>query len=190
MKRKIFIGLVALIACFFVYKLGMRLYHNYTFSKIRENVEKRGDRVDNIILDSGGKDLKTNDLIYVCELRKALWNTNVDIETIQILAEHNNQKYKQFSKKMYTAVNNDKYVIEHSFNNKVDYKKSDVIGTLCTLVFPETQTNRSLYGKLLSQKYQVESGTIGDVDSSKITPEDLNEYDKAKIIEEKLRLRF
>ena len=190
MKKKLLIGLIILVGCFFIYKVAYKVYKQYTFNKITENVEKVSNWVIFNILNDGEDELKTNDLIYVCELRKALWNTGVNVDTIQILAERNNQNYKRFSEKMHKVIHNSEYVIKHSYGNKVDYKKSDVIGVLCTLVFEDTQISRSLYNKLLSIKYQNDTGSIGDVEGSRITAEDFEEYRKAKIIEDKLRLQF
>lgn len=189
MKKKIIISIVVLIGFFAIYKIGVKLYKAYLINKIGENVEIRSDIIDYTILTDGEKDLKTNDLIYVCELRQSLWDTSVDTDTIQILAEQNNSKYKKFSEQVKKKIDASSEIKNLNLSS-LNFKKSDVIGPLCTLVFPDTRIKRSLYYKLLSQKYKIDTGTIGVIDSSKITKEDLIEYRKALLIEEKLRLQF
>ena len=89
--------LVIGVICFITYKIGTNFYKKYQFQKWEEEYQANSYKIDEIISSNAEKNLKLNDLIVVCELRKALWNSKTSINVIQMSAELVDDKYKKFS---------------------------------------------------------------------------------------------
>ncbi|MDV7458228.1 hypothetical protein R4643_12135 [Acinetobacter baumannii] len=191
MINKILIGILVLALSAILYIVGNYLYMQYDRNEHSKEYESNSYKIDKLIKNKATKDLKTNDLVFVCELRKSLWHTTVPLETIQLAAEDNSPKYKKFVREVTQDIFRDAQLkaFVKGEQSEVDLA---IIGHLCTLLNSETGSSRSLYNKLLSQKYNIdlESGSLSYVDISKVTQEDLDEYLKAKKVEENIRLKF
>lgn len=191
MINKILIGILVLALSAILYIVGNYFYMQYQRNEYAKEYESNSYKIDKLIKNKATKDLKTNDLVFVCELRKSLWHTTVPLETIQLAAEDNSPKYKKFVREVTQDIFRDAQLkaFVKGEQSEVDLA---IIGHLCTLLNSETGSSRSLYNKLLSQKYNIdlESGSLSYVDISKVTQEDLDEYLKAKKAEENIRLKF
>lgn len=96
MINKILIGILVLALSAILYIVGNYLYMQYDRNEHSKEYESNSYKIDKLIKNKATKDLKTNDLVFVCELRKSLWHTTVPLETIQLAAEDNSPKYKKF----------------------------------------------------------------------------------------------
>lgn len=191
MINKILIGILVLALSSILYIVGNYLYMQYQRNEHSKEYESNSYKIDKLIKNKATKDLKTNDLVFVCELRKSLWHTTVPLETIQLAAEENSPKYKKFVMEVTQDIFRDTQ-LKAFVKEKQSEVDLEVVGSLCTLLNSKTGSSRSLYNKLLSQKYNIdlESGSLSYVDISKVTQEDLDEYLKAKKSEENIRLKF
>ncbi|WP_075382520.1 hypothetical protein [Acinetobacter pittii] len=191
MINKILIGILVLALSAILYIVGNYFYMQYQRNEYAKEYESNSYKIDKLIKNKATKDLKTNDLVFVCELRKSLWHTTVPFETIHLAAEDNSPKYKKFVMEVTQDIFRDAQ-LKAFVKGKQSEVDSEVVGSLCTLLNSETGSSRSLYNKLLSQKYNIdlESGSLSYVDISKVTQEDLDEYLKAKKAEENIRLKF
>ena len=193
MKKKMLWGstiLVIGVICFITYKFGTNFYKKYQFQKWEEEYQANSYKIDEIISSNAEKNLKLNDLIVVCELRKALWNSKTSINVIQMSAELVDDKYKKFSevvKADLVANTNKDY-----FENSEDINTA-LIGKLCTQHYPDSPNiKNNVYSDLLSQKYKLngDQDSIGYVDMSLITNEDLKKYERALQVEKNIRLKY
>lgn len=191
MINKILIGILVLALSSILYIVGNYLYMQYQRNEHSKEYESNSYKIDKLIKNKATKDLKTNDLVFVCELRKSLWHTTVPLETIQLAAEENSPKYKKFVMEVTRDIFRDAQ-LKAFVKEKQSEVDLEIVGSLCTLLNSKTGSSRSLYNKLLSQKYNIdlESGSLSYVDISKVTQEDLDEYLKAKKSEENIRLKF
>lgn len=191
MINKILIGILVLALSSILYIVGNYLYMQYQRNEHSKEYESNSYKIDKLIKNKATKDLKTNDLVFVCELRKSLWHTTVPLETIQLAAEENSPKYKKFVMEVTQDIFRDAQ-LKAFVKEKQSEVDLEVVGSLCTLLNSKTGSSRSLYNKLLSQKYNIdlESGSLSYVDISNVTQEDLDEYLKAKKSEENIRLKF
>jgi len=191
MINKILIGILVLALSAILYIVGNYFYMQYQRNEYAKEYESNSYKIDKLIKNKATKDLKTNDLVFVCELRKSLWHTTVPFEIIQLAAEDNSPKYKKFVREVTQDIFRDAQ-LKAFVKGKQSEVDLEVVGSLCTLLNSETGSSRSLYNKLLSQKYNIdlESGSLSYVDISKVTQEDLDEYLKAKKAEENIRLKF
>ncbi|MFJ1521817.1 hypothetical protein ACG59Z_18350 [Acinetobacter sp. ABJ_C1_1] len=191
MINKILIGILVLALSSILYIVGNYLYMQYQRNEHSKEYESNSYKIDKLIKNKATKDLKTNDLVFVCELRKSLWHTTVPLEAIQLAAEENSPKYKKFVMEVTQDIFRDAQ-LKAFVKEKQSEVDLEVVGSLCTLLNSKTGSSRSLYNKLLSQKYNIdlESGSLSYVDISKVTQEDLDEYLKAKKSEENIRLKF
>lgn len=191
MINKILIGILVLALSAILYIVGNYFYMQYQRNEYAKEYESNSYKIDKLIKNKATKNLKTNDLVFICELRKSLWHTTVPFETIQLAAEDNSPKYKKFVREVTQDIFRDAQ-LKAFVKGKQSEVDSEVVGSLCTLLNSETGSSRSLYNKLLSQKYNIdlESGSLSYVDISKVTQEDLDEYLKAKKAEENIRLKF
>ncbi|MEN8273601.1 hypothetical protein I8T81_09100 [Acinetobacter seifertii] len=191
MINKILIGILVLALSSILYIVGNYLYMQYQRNEHSKEYESNSYKIDKLIKNKATKDLKTNDLVFICELRKSLWHTTVPLETIQLAAEENSPKYKKFVMEVTQDIFRDAQ-LKAFVKEKQSEVDLEIIGSLCTLLNSKTGSSRSLYNKLLSQKYNIdlESGSLSYVDISKVTQEDLDEYLKAKKSEENIRLKF
>ncbi|UGQ27959.1 hypothetical protein [Acinetobacter calcoaceticus] len=191
MINKILIGILVLALSSILYIVGNYLYMQYQRNEHSKEYESNSYKIDKLIKNKATKDLKTNDLVFVCELRKSLWHTTVPLETIQLAAEENSPKYKKFVMEVTQDIFRDTQ-LKAFVKEKQSEVDLEVVGSLCTLLNSKTGSSRSFYNKLLSQKYNIdlESGSLSYVDISKVTQEDLDEYLKAKKSEENIRLKF
>lgn len=191
MVNKILIGILVLALSSILYIVGNYLYMQYQRNEHSKEYESNSYKIDKLIKNKATKDLKTNDLVFVCELRKSLWHTTVPLETIQLAAEENSPKYKKFVMEVTQDIFRDAQ-LKAFVKEKQSEVDLEVVGSLCTLLNSKTGSSRSLYNKLLSQKYNIdlESGSLSYVDISNVTQEDLDEYLKAKKSEENIRLKF
>ena len=182
--------LVIGVICFITYKIGTNFYKKYQFQKWEEEYQANSYKIDEIISRNAEKSLKLNDLIVVCELRKALWNSKTSINVIQMSAELVDDKYKKFSevvKADLVANTNKDY-----FENSEDINTA-LIGKLCTQHYPDSPNiKNNVYSDLLSQKYKLngDQDSIGYVDMSLITNEDLKKYERALQVEKNIRLKY
>lgn len=191
MINKILIGILVLALSTILYIVGNYFYIQYQRNEYSKEYESNSYKIDKLIKNKATKDLKNKDLVFVCELRKSLWHTTVPLETIQLAAEDNNPKYKKFVRELTQDIFRDAQ-LKAFVKGKQSEVDLEIVGSLCTLLNSETGSSRSLYNKLLSQKYNIdlESGSLSYVDISKVTQEDLDEYLKAKKAEENIRLKF
>lgn len=191
MINKILIGILVLALSSILYIVGNYLYMQYQRNEHSKEYESNSYKIDKLIKNKATKDLKTNDLVFVCELRKSLWHATVPLETIQLAAEENSPKYKKFVMEVTQDIFRDAQ-LKAFVKEKQSEVDLEIVGSLCTLLNSKTGSSRSLYNKLLSQKYNIdlESGSLSYVDISKVTQEDLDEYLKAKKSEENIRLKF
>lgn len=167
---------------------GKRYYDNYQIEKFEKSYELKSYKLDKLIKDQVKNNIKANDLIFVCELRKGLWNTNVSVDEIVKESELNSSKFKNYLSNIKSAINNDKEIkefVEDDINGAI-------IGSLCTKINPDNDFDRSIYGDLLNKKYNLSGSyrTIGDVDINNLTEDDLKQYQNAKIIEDRFRKNF
>ena len=105
-------------------------------------------------------------------------------------AELVDDKYKKFSevvKADLVANTNKDY-----FENSEDINTA-LIGKLCTQHYPDSPNiKNNVYSDLLSQKYKLngDQDSIGYVDMSLITNEDLKKYERALQVEKNIRLKY
>lgn len=195
MKKKMLWGstiLVIGVICFITYKIGINFYKKYQFQKLYEEYEANIYKIDEIISRNAEKSLKLNNLIVVCELRKALQNSKTSINVIQMSAELVDDKYKKFSEvvKADLVANTDKDYLK----NSEDINRA-LIRKLCTqTVGIEIIRQDNVYSDLLLQKYELDvnryQNSIGYVNKSLITNEDLKKYERALQIEKNIRLNY
>ncbi|MHA3098418.1 hypothetical protein [Acinetobacter brisouii] len=188
MKKTIII-LSILVSLFVFYKIGDSYYSKYKRDQIVKEYERNDIKLRYLIFDNAAKKLKTNDLIFPCELRRGLWGTDVDVRVIQKKSEENNPKYKSFTDQLKKDISLDKD-LEKFVSDEVFGVDTDIMGDLCTLIDPQSQTKISYYDKLLEKKYQILNGSLESVDISRITPDDLQEYKKAKVVENQFRMKY
>lgn len=187
MKKILIVVAVILISGLLVY-LGNQYYKTYQTNKYIKEYELNSFRFDQLVDKESKKYIKTNDLIFLCELRKGLWNTDVSVDSIAKEAEGNSARYKNFVKKISLEIGKDKEMKEFIGNDI----NTQLIGTLCTRIDPDSQNDRSIYGDLLNKKYSLTGSfvTIGSLEMNEINEEDLTEYQKAKAAEERFRKKF
>lgn len=188
--KKLVIAALAVFFCFGAFMLGKNVYLNYKSKKYRENYDLQSYRFNKMISDISTKNnIKLNDLIFVCELRKGLWNTGTNINVIQNSSLANSQNYKNLVVAIKEGIEKDPELLGYT-GKKTEDMNTHIIGNFCTLVDPETQSSRSMYSDLLRKKYQITQNSIGYVDMSAITKEDMYEYEKAKSVENKIRMMY
>lgn len=186
--KKIIVIVSLIIFSLIIFFLGKRYYDNYQIEKFEKSYELKSYKLDKLIKDQAKNNIKTNDLIFVCELRKGLWDTDVSVDEIVKESELNSSKFRNYLSNIKSAINNDKEIkefVEDDFNGAI-------IGSLCTRINPDNGFDRSIYGDLLNKKYNLSGSykSLGDIDINLVTEDDLKEYQNAKIIEDRFRKNF
>lgn len=187
--KKLLIALLVCVAGVLIYKAGKSLYMDYQIKKFEEEYSINSMKLEMLISSQAEKHIKLNDLIFACELRKGLWETNVSVDNIQKISIDHNPRYKAFMQSLKKEILNDRGLNDFVNGDVLGFNDS-VVGHICTLKNPETQSNKSLYNNLLSKKYKTNEDSIEGIDTNKISQEDLNEYLAAKEVEKKIRMNF
>lgn len=187
--KKILLGVLVLVIAFVLYKVGSRLYFNYQMDQFEEQSNLDDFKMNQFVLDKANQKIKTTDLVYLCELRKELWDTSVPVDDIQKVAELNNQNYKNFTADIKRDIQKYSELSEIITNSSSGFN-SEIVAHLCTLKYPDSGNSRSVYNMLLSKKYKLNEDSIGSLDQDLITQEDLNEYLKAMQKAKEFRLKY
>ena len=142
------------------------------------------EKMDNIINSKAQKILKTNDLIFACELRRSM-SGDVSDDVVQEEAINNNEVYRKFSLdiKNTTPDNRDT-------PNAIRLNNTTLLDSLCS--YHVGNHNLSVYSGYLLKKYDTEQlySSVEQVGLERLTVDDRLQWAKAKQEEKKLRLSF
>lgn len=191
MKKKVLkitgiVGLIGGICC-----LVIVIYFKYQMKAIQRENTVNNLKFEKIILNSAEKKLKTNDLIFLCELKRSLGSVNVDFQDIYEQGIHNNTNLDNFMTVIKEDIAKDKELQKFSGDNDLS-RNAKIVSYLCTIHDYETQISKSVYTKFLAKKYGLDTdfNSIAFVDVNELTEEDYAEFKKAKLVEKMFRSKF
>lgn len=187
--KKILLGVLILAIAFVLYKVGSRLYFNYQMDQFEEQSRIDDFKINQLVSTKASEKIKTTDLVYLCELRKELWDTDVSVDDIQKSAELNNKNYKNFITDIKTEIKKDNELSRIIKDSTFGFN-TEIVGQLCTLKDPDSGYSRSIYNKLLYKKYKLNEDSISYLNENSITQQDLNEYLKAMQKAKEFRLKY
>lgn len=180
-----------LIFCSILFLLGKVIYFKFQINSINKENASNSLKFERLIFNKAEKSLKTNDLIFVCELTKSLMRDGVSVQDIYESSIKNSKKFKDFVEDIKKEITKDESLKKFMANGS-SKENAIIINYLCTLKDWETQTSKSVYNKFLTKKYQLDTDfdSISFVDMRHISEADYKEFLKFKAAEREFRNKF
>ena len=190
MKKISLIVLIFIICGSFLF-MGKSIYSNYQSQKHKDKIIKSIYKFDQLFFEKANRDLKTNDLIFMCELVRSLKNDGVGIEKINDEGFKNNRNLKEFFNSINEDILKDKAYELVTGENTLDRNRI-ITAYLCTINDQGNPDRNSVYTKFLTKKYQLNTNfdSIGMLEMSRISDADIYEYKKSKLKEKEFREKF